>query len=230
MAKNKRKLSNQDLEELKKIEDLIITTKHDDKEKQQESKINKKQALINVGDINVLINEINFTSHSIQRAKERFNMDETHAVTYIRSRLSQASYIGVVADEDSGKPSHLFANGRTAFHLSLDLKNIITVYKCEKVTYEPIKNKVLDLHKKKFNRYAISEKAKQRKLDQLRLEADVQIAECNLRKHKTRSESVRLACEARVNAINQTLTEYQKEIEMIHAEKRRIARSMISVL
>jgi exonuclease III len=56
-----------------------------DKEKQQESKINKKQALISVGDINVLINEINFTSHSIQRAKERFNMDETHAVTYIRS-------------------------------------------------------------------------------------------------------------------------------------------------
>jgi hypothetical protein len=29
MAKNKRKLSNQDLEELKKIEDLIITTKHE---------------------------------------------------------------------------------------------------------------------------------------------------------------------------------------------------------
>jgi hypothetical protein len=173
---------------------------------------------------------IKFTNHALQRAKERFNKSPKEAIPYFRSVLKEAKYIGIIEDSESNKSGQLFANKRIAIHLSMDCNAVLTVYKADTVTYEPLKDKVLELHKKKFNHCTITERAKQKRLDMLKLETEVEIAECKLRLHKTKSNAVKLACEARIKAIKQSLLEYQHEIEELQSEKRRIARSMISVM
>jgi hypothetical protein len=238
MAKNKRRLSSKELNDLKRIEDLIESTKQPNKvallqkakETQQTTQSKNKEKVLNFGSVEIDTSKLIMTQHSLDRAKERFNMDNSTASKYFISRLSEASYIGIIDDEESEKQSHLFAVGRTAIHISLDLIHVLTVYKSEKVTYDPLKEKVLELHRKKFNRYSITEKAKQKRLHQIKLECDVEVSNLKLRIHKTKSPSVKMACEARILGIRQTINEYEREIVSIQTEKRRIARSMISVI
>lgn len=176
------------------------------------------------------VTQVKFSNHAIMRAKERFNKNQKEAIPYFRSVLKQAKYIGVIEDSDNNRSGQLFAYKRMAIHLSMDCKTVLTVYKADTVTYEPLKDKVMELHKKKFNHCVIKERAKQKRLEQLKLESEVEIAECKLRQHKTRSIAVKNACAARINAIKQSLVEYQHEIDEIQIEKRRVARSMISVM
>jgi hypothetical protein len=176
------------------------------------------------------VTQIKFSNHAIMRAKERFNMHQKDAIPYFRSILKQSKYIGVIEDSDNNRSGQLFAYKRMAIHLSMDCKTVLTVYKADTVTYEPLKDKVLELHKKRFNHCTITERAKQKRLEQLKLESEVEIAECKLRQYKTKSTAVRNACEARILAIKQSLLEYQHDIEELQSEKRRIARSMISVM
>jgi hypothetical protein len=176
------------------------------------------------------VSQVTMSQHAIKRAKERFKIEPKGATAYFRSVLEKAKYVGIIEDSENHRSGRLFAYNRIAIHLSMDCKTMMTVYKADTVTYDPLKDKILELHKKKFNHCVITERAKQKRLEQLKLESEVEIAQCKLRQHKTRSEAVRLACEARVQAIKQSLVEYQHEIDEIQVEKRRVARSMISVM
>jgi hypothetical protein len=176
------------------------------------------------------VSQVTMSQHAIKRAKERFNIEPKRASSYFRSVLEKAKYVGVIEDSENHKSGRLFAFNRIAIHLSMDCKTIMTVYKADTVTYDPLKDKVLELHKKKFNHCVITERAKQKRLEQLKLESEVEIAQCQLRGYKTKSIAVKNACEARILAIKQSLVEYQHEIDEIQVEKRRVARSMISVM
>jgi hypothetical protein len=173
---------------------------------------------------------VNFSKHALQRAKERFKMNPKEAMPYFQSVLKEAKYIGVIEDSENHRSGQLFAYKRIAIHLSMDYKTVLTVYKADTLTYDPLKDKILELHKKKFNHYSIKERALQKRLDQLKLESQVEIAQCKLRKYKSRSEAVKMACDARIKAIEQTIQEYIHDIENLQTEKRRVARSMISVM
>jgi hypothetical protein len=175
------------------------------------------------------VKNLKFTDHALQRAKERFNKNGKDAQSYFRSVLEKAKYVGVIEDEHS-HPCQLFAFNKIAIILSIDFKRVVTVYKADTVTYDPLKDKVLELHKKKFNHYSIKERALQKRLDQLKLESQVEIAQCKLRKYKTKSDAVKIACDARIKAIEQTIQEYILDIQNLQTEKRRVARSMISVM
>lgn len=177
------------------------------------------------------VSNVKLSQHGFLRAKERFNKNTLKdATNYFRGQLETAKYVGVIEDAETHTSCHLYANNKIAIILSLDYKTIVTVYKADTITYDPLKEKVLELHRKRFNRFTITEKAKTRKLERLRLECKVEVANCQLRSHKTKSVAVKNACVARINAIHQTLNEYEKEIEDLQNEKRRIARSMISVM
>jgi hypothetical protein len=175
------------------------------------------------------VENIKFTDHALQRAKERFNKNSKDAQTYFKGILKISKYVGIIEDGNS-KPNQLFAYNKIAIILSMDCKMVRTVFKADTITYDPLKNKVLELHKKKFNHYLIKERALQKRLNQLELESQVEIAECNLRKYKTKSQAVKNACEARIKAVEQTIQEYTLDIQNLQTEKRRIARSMISVM
>jgi hypothetical protein len=176
------------------------------------------------------IKSVKMSDHAIKRANQRFNIDSKRALSYFRSVLEKANYVGIIEDSENNKPGQLFAYNRIAIHLSMDCKTILTVYKADTVTYDPLKNKVLELHKKKFNHCTIKERALQKRLDQLKLESQVEIAQCKLRKYKTKSQAVKLACDARIKAIEISIQEYILDIQNLQTEKRRIARSMISVM
>lgn len=176
------------------------------------------------------VKKITMTEHAYQRAKERFNMpDRSHALNHFRVTLKLAKKVGQTIVDD-GTETILYAHGRTAVYLSLDLKTIITVNKFEYVSYQPIKDKVEALHRKEFKKLERIEKSKIRKLNDIKLKYAIEIAQLNYRQKRTRSNQVREYCESRKKEINIMFAEFEKEISEIQSNKRQIARSMVAVL
>lgn len=178
------------------------------------------------------VKKVVLTDHAYQRAIERFGLkvkDRQSVLGYCRSLLGKAKRIGVVTSED-GNEAVLYAGDRHAFFLTLDEQKIVTVSRHEHVTFKPIKEKLALLHEKEIRKLERKEHALQKKIELAKLEAQVEIAELKLRIHKTRSEAVKNACQAKIKAIEQTLEEMNKELNEIKSLKRQVAKSMVSIL
>jgi hypothetical protein len=173
---------------------------------------------------------ISMTEHAFKRAAERFNQKtKNEALGYFRSILKQAQWIGNVVAED-GNESILYAYQRQAVYLSPDLTRIITVNHYESVTYEPIKDKISQLHRKEFDKVEKVEKSQTRKLDVLKLQTAIELAQLNYRRAMTRSETVKTLCEQRIAVITNELEIKEQEINELKSVRRQIARSLVSVI
>lgn len=176
------------------------------------------------------VDRMKVSRHAIRRARERYNRtNDKDAEGYIRGILRRAEFVGEVPDDD-GNPGYLFAYGRHAIIVSLDHKVVVSFQRFESVTYDPLKEKVRDLHAKEYRKLDRKEKALKRRLELIRAEADVEIAERRLIALKTRSTARRLACRARINAINDYIHDFESEIKAVADEKRRVARSQVAVM
>lgn len=177
------------------------------------------------------VNKLRLTNHAYQRIKERFNLncDKEGALNYCKGRLKNAERIGIIVSKE-GEETVLYAIGREAYYLSLDETTIKTVTKNVKITYEPIKEKIKEMHMKELRKLERKEKSKHKYLELLMLEANIELSQLKYRLHKTRSQAVKMACQARINALEITLQELQDEINNIKKEKTRIARSMVAVV
>ncbi|TCJ00011.1 hypothetical protein [Cytobacillus praedii] len=227
---SKRRLTNRELNkqlnDMQNIDKLLNKSKKQYKNNNIQKSNKPSNSQKSKGDNS---KQITLTSHCLLRAKERFKMDEPSAIGYFRSKLSTAKKIGLVISED-GSPCILYANGRVGMYVSLDHTEMKTVIKHESVTYEPIKSKVAELHAKEFRKIARKETTYKRRLENSILEVNLEIANLELRKHRTRSISVKNACEARIAALRLHIKEKEDEIEEIIATRRQIARSMVSVV
>ncbi|MGM7720695.1 hypothetical protein [Metabacillus sp. Hm71] len=222
MSRNKRRLSNQELDQLYKIENLLDNHNQEIKtvKSNQQYLLKKKKGKFD---------DIILSDHAYKRAKERFNMNDSTAQGYFKSILNKATRIGIQKDEQ-GNNSVLYAHGRIAIYLSPDLTEIKTVLKQESVTYEPIKSKVAELHAKEIRKLERAEKAKLKKLETEELQVAYEISKAKLRMHKTRSESVRSACSAYIKGLEQYIEQLKNEIITIQENKRQVCRSMVSVI
>ncbi|MET3508290.1 hypothetical protein [Halalkalibacter oceani] len=181
---------------------------------------------------NLNVRQVEVSDHAITRAKQRTswaNMKKEQVIGNIRALLKRSEEICETVDED-GKPAILFAVERVAIYLTLDYKTVITIIRHEQVTYMPIKSKLLELHKKEIKKLERREKARIRRLEDLTIDCNVEIAELKRRIHRTKSESVKKACEARISAIRATIKEYKHEIKSIQDEKRQASRSLVAVI
>lgn len=228
MANKKRRITSRELRDLQKIERLLDNHKTVIESPTERLKIEVKPTVkptINSS----WIDNVKMTDHSFKRAQERYNMDSKNSLSYFRSQLKHAKRIGLQRAED-GSESVLYANGRNAIYVTPDLKFIKTVDRHQSVTYEPIKAKVAELHAKEIRKIERAEKARLKKLENEELKANVEIANARLRMHKSRSQSVKVACAAYIKGIEQYIGQLKNEIEELQASKRQICRSMVSVV
>jgi hypothetical protein len=74
------------------------------------------------------------------------------------------------------------------------------------------------------------EKARIRKLELLKYEFGAEISQHQLHIYKTKSQSVKLACQGRINALEQSLKELENEIDEVKNHKRQMAYALASVM
>lgn len=174
--------------------------------------------------------KIKMSPHAYARAAERFNKrNKEEALGHFRGILRQAQKIGETTCE-KGNRTILYAYQRHAVYLSLDLTTIITVNRFENTTYEPIKDKMVSIHRKEFNKLERQERSTEKKLKLLQLESAIEIAQLNYRSIKTRSQNVKKECSYRIEELEAQLKNMEEELHKIKSSKRQVARSMVSVL
>lgn len=223
MGKKSRKLSHKVFEGIDDIDKILNNAN-------KEYKDNEVLDVLQYGNVTYPISKVEITDHAYKRASERFNFkEEKVAKAQIKGLLKKSKLIGMQLSEN-GTPSVLFAYKRHGFYLSRDLKTVLTVNRFESVTYEPLKNKIAELHAKEIRKLERKESCKSKRLKLIELECQVELAELKLRYHKSRSESVKLSCQCRIKAINERLQELKEEINELQSAKRQVTRSMASVV
>lgn len=176
------------------------------------------------------VDRMRVSRHAIQHARRRFNRaNSKDAEGYVRGILRKSEFVGETVDAD-GKPAYMFAHGRHAFVVSLDHKTVISIQRFESVTYDPLKEKIREMHAKEYRKLDRKERTLKKRFELIKAEADVELAELRLNALKTRSTARKLACQARINAINDYIHEFENEIKAVADEKRRVARSQVAVM
>jgi len=230
VARNKRRLSGKEIHDLQKIEKLLDNHSKEVKQNNQPTQQRKVEMKAKITSTeSSWIDEIVMSDHGYLRSSERFNMDRSNALPFFRGQLKLSKKIGITKGED-GSESILFANGRIAIYVTLDLKVIKSVAKYQLVTYEPIKTKVAELHAKEIRKLERAERATVRKLEVEELRVNVEIANAKLRMHKTRSESVKMACNAHIKGLEQYIEQLKNEVEEVRVNKRQVCKSMVAVV
>lgn len=175
-------------------------------------------------------NKITMTEHAYEKAYERLGLkNKNEALGTIRGMLRRGTKIGRVTSEE-GEEAVLYACEKVGIFLDLKLSKVVTVYKREGITYEPLKHKVIELHRKEFNKLDRLERTKQKFLRLEKLRINVELSQLEYRIAKTRSLNVKEECVERVRELKEYISSIEKELEKIKTEKRKVARSMISVL
>lgn len=64
--------------------------------------------------------KVTMSEHALLRAKERFSLEKEEAIKHFRGLLKKVKRIGIVYDRN-GLPSVLYAIGRTAMYLNVEL-------------------------------------------------------------------------------------------------------------
>ncbi len=223
----KRRITNKELDELKNIENLLGELK---KEKQPEQ---CKQE-IHIPEVKVekkhWIDEIVMTKHANQRASERFQFNKEKAIEYFREQLKKATRIGKVVDE-GGNEGYLYGIDQIAIIVSIDLKEIKTVYRKGSVSvYEPIRNTLCELHKKELRKLERKEQTCLKRLTVYKYESAIEKSELEYRIYKTKSPSIKMVCKARIKALDERLVELENEIDQIKKNRNLVAKSLVSVI
>lgn len=161
--------------------------------------------------------DVKIEKHAIDRAVQRFGVQREKAAEWLQAQFKLAKFIGETID-NTGATRRLYSNGEVLFGVPAHELAIITVFKPTSKNAD-IKRKVVDMVAKEVRKI-------QRKLEQVERESTIRIAELrlevaqvDLRKAKSRSDSVRLACDSRVNALNEEIRLITIEIEKARAER-----------
>ncbi|MFK4473744.1 hypothetical protein ABH897_003475 [Paenibacillus sp. RC73] len=168
--------------------------------------------------------KISVSQHAIDKAISAFRVDKRIAEEWIRSGLRQARFVASVVSEE-GKPSRLFAKNHVTFIVAPDQDAVITLYPSDQVA-APIRSKVEALVMRELRRIERKEVATMKRNTIAKLELAVERASCLLRAEKSRSQSVKLAMQARVSAIDEYFTQIDADIENIRHEKRKVAKAV----
>lgn len=94
---------------------------------------------------NIYVKNVKLSTHGYERFAERIDgsMTLNEATRFVRKELKDAKRVGLITSYH-GRLSVLYAKDQIGYYLSPDLKTLVTVSKCKEVTYEPIKQLMLN--------------------------------------------------------------------------------------
>jgi hypothetical protein len=179
------------------------------------------------------ISKIFLSDHAIDRAYERMQLDswkKEKVCKHVKSLLKRAKYIGRIAPTDDGTDSEMFVKGSFSFLLNTNLTTVKTIIKTDRLQYNPVQEKVKCLYEKEFRKLDRKEKARLNKLELYQYEVAAEISKHQLHIYKTKSISVKLACQGRIKALEQSLKELEIEINKVKNQKRQIAYALAQVI
>lgn len=198
---------------------------------------------------NVVLERITIDPHFKQRAQERTKAKtELDFKNLVRTIITEGTYIGETQAETGGR-GHMFAQGKRAIILSLQLDVAITVINYTSSRFAPETSK--SAHKKyepstssrlpsfqgrlemfydsELKRLTKKEKQLKNQLEELQLKSAIDIAALNFKAFKTRSAGIKFRCIMQVNEINDALKKVIDELEGIITDKRLIAKARVSI-
>lgn len=167
------------------------------------------------------LNKIKLTKHSAQRVRERLKAKSGEELKVIKDLLKNSTYMGVGCDEN-GVKCYLYINGKVRIMADND-SWIRTVIVESNVNY-PLKEKLSEIWFKEIRKLNRKIRTREKYVKDFELNANIELAELKLRLHKTKSTSVKLACEARIKAITETVRNYNREIVEYYRENYKIVK------
>ena len=164
------------------------------------------------------------TLHAQDEAVKKFGVRPKHAEEWVRSKLSKARFISDILSED-GNLCRLYATERISIVLDMRENKVVTVYPRHRAP-ESLRQRIESMIAKELRKLKRHETALERKYRLPKAELEVEKAELNLRLLKTKSEAVKLACQARINAIDQRIAEMDEEIENARIKRSTFAKGV----
>lgn len=165
-----------------------------------------------------------------QHAAEEYVKDFGGTVEQARSRIGvnirRATHVAEVTGAD-GKSGVLYAYGGACYIVRHDERGpvVVTVYKTEPVV-AAVRDKVREMVTKELRKAERKERETACRIAVEKAEIVVEIAQINLRMVKSRSEAVRIACQARINALHTAIAELDEELRKVIGNKRAIAKTV----
>jgi hypothetical protein len=173
----------------------------------------------------IYFNGVWVKNHAIHRAFQRFGVRKADAPEWLVTQYRKAKFVGNCVDS-YGKHGRIFAaEGITlAVHPGRDI--IRTVY-LGSISSIQLYEKFSGLARKEQRKLQRRLDVRQRELSRYTAALNVEKAELAFIKETTRSVAKKMACQARINAINQFLAELQTEIDRLVDELSLITKSIV---
>lgn len=172
--------------------------------------------------------KITVTQHAIDEAVKDFRVPRQTAEEWIRSNLRKARFIADIISAE-GRPTRLFGYNRIVFALAPVENCVITVYPADQ-RRPTIREKVETLVTRELRAIERRERVMERRIALTKAELDVERAQLNLRILRARSPATKLACQARINAINEYYAQLDADLLAVKHEKRAVAKTVAAYL
>lgn len=173
--------------------------------------------------------QIKISDHAKKRFKQRVKSENVSIRDFCRNAVLDGEYIGLIIGDD-GNLAHCY--------LYKDYKVLIADYTVVSIvpknktsdSCKNIKSKLHNVYKVELNKLIRKSKSYEKYILELKLEAEIEIAELNYRIHKTKSPSIKMVCEARIIAIKESIKEYEEELHEMYKSKSQISNYVLATV
>lgn len=172
--------------------------------------------------------KIEFSTHAIKAAIDRFKVAEKDAASFIALNLRKASFVDVVTSDD-GEQRRLFAFQRIAFIVALNEDVVVTLYPNHSAS-ETVRR---PLEKAAAKILAAAQRTEKRECKRIAVaiaELNVKRAETLLRKTKTTSRRVEIAADTAIAAIDEEVAGLERKMIEIKREKTSLVKGLVAYL
>lgn len=174
--------------------------------------------------------KITVTQHAIDEAVKDFRVPRQTAEEWVRSTFRKSRFIANIISAE-GKPCRLFGHHRIALVLDATENVVITVYpRHPNNSVTSITRKVDEMLARELRRAERKETRLERIIRLTKAELTVEIAQLELRLLRARSESTKLACQARINAINEYFAQLDADLLATKKEKSAVAKTVVAYI
>lgn len=170
------------------------------------------------------------TSHAAEEAVKDFGIMPSLAANWVAETARKAKFISRGVMGADRKTCDLYGINRACF-IVREKDNTVTI-----VTVHParpraiLRDRVEAFVLRELRAIERRERILERRIALTKAELDVEKAELNLRMLRARSESTRLACQARINAINEYYTQLDADLLAVKHEKRAVAKTVAAYI
>jgi hypothetical protein len=170
---------------------------------------------------------VTVTRHAVEEAVKDFRVPHRTAEEWVRSNFRRSRFIANIISGE-GKPTRLFGYNGIAFAVDPHENRVITVYPATPIV--SVRERVREMVAKELRKIERRERVLERKIALAKAELEIEKAQLRLRMLRARSKATKLACQARINAIDEYFTQLDADLLAVKNEKRAIAKTVIAYM